>query len=336
MNDRNVDGGDMNPDALSAEQLAALLDTDPGAFPGHPVADALRAARASLDAESAPVPAAALAEILAGGRVTRPIPLSSVAETVIDLEAEEPRTRRTPVLQSIAAFVGTIAGKLVIGTTVAAASVGAAHGAGFVTVPGLPEIDEPAVVETRDDDADELGGDDAEDIVDTPDIDDDADNSDDSATDDPDDSDADAQSASDDSDDADTQSDSDDADTQSDSDDSDADGDDDSDADDSPTTSTIPSNTIADQQHTYTEAGVGTSVVAVENGQLVFVSAAPAAGWTLREAGPDEDGVDTSYEQGDLEVDIDFEIEDGRLRIRVRTENDESDERTEVFHWVDL
>ena len=74
----------------------------------------------------------------------------------------------------------------------------------------------------------------------------------------------------------------------------------------------------------------------MQNGQLVYVSATPSAGWTVSEAGPDEDGVDTSYEQGDVEVDIDFEIEDGRLRIRVRTENDTTDERTEVFHWVDL
>lgn len=339
----DVDGGDMNPDELSPEQLAALLDADPAAFPGHPVAEALRSARASLAAEAAPVPTAALSEFLAADPVVTPIPLSPSPAVVDDLPvADESNKRRTPVLQTIAAFVGTIAGKVVIGTTVAAASVGAAHAGGVVDVPGLPEIDEPAVVDIIDDESDDA------DEVEDPDVSDDPDGGDDSedrgASDDdsvdPDDSD----DASDDSDDTDDRDDGDD-----DSDDGDDDRDDDSDDDDdgggddddrdddSPTTTTSTApGSIVDQQYRHTEPGVGTSVVAVQGGQLVYVSATPAAGWTVSEAGPDEDGVDTSFEQGELEVDIDFEIDDGRLRIRVRTENDATDEETEVFHWVDL
>ncbi|MEM7142898.1 MAG: hypothetical protein AAF548_17875 [Actinomycetota bacterium] len=154
----DVDGGDMTPDDLSAEQLAALLDDDPQAFPGHPVADALRAARAELANVPAPVPSAALAEFLDVGPVTEPIPLSAPVDEVLDLDAGDDSTIRRPALiTTITAFVGTFAGKVVVGTTVAAASVGGAHATGVVDVPGLPEIDDPVIIEIQDeDDIDDL------------------------------------------------------------------------------------------------------------------------------------------------------------------------------------
>lgn len=327
MDPRDVDGDDMTPEELSPEQLAALLDADPTAFPGHPVAEALRAARTSLTSEPTPVPSAALSEFFVPGRVTQPIPRSTAAATTDVLPWEdEPTTRRTPVLQSIAAFLGTIAGKIVVGTTVAAASAGVAHGTGVVDIPGLPD-DDPVVVETIDED--DRDADDR-----------DADGDDDRAGESVTTTAAPATTTT-------TLPPSVSTVTTS-----------------PPTTTSVPSTTppstttpsttptsttapsttsttvpagpVADQQHAFTEPGVGTSTVAIQDGRLVFVSATPADGWTLREAGPDEDGVDTSYAQGDLEVDIDFEIEDGRLRIRVRTENDATDQRTEEFHWIDL
>ena len=74
----------------------------------------------------------------------------------------------------------------------------------------------------------------------------------------------------------------------------------------------------------------------VTNGQISLVSAVPAAGWTLDEAGPDATGVESRYTKGELETRIDFEIEDGQLRVRVRERNDATDERTERFEYFPL
>ncbi|MDG2026612.1 MAG: hypothetical protein P8J50_05850 [Acidimicrobiales bacterium] len=154
----DVDGGDMTPDDLSAEQLAALLDVDPSAFPGHPVADALRAARAEMASEAVPAPSAALSEFLDVGPVTQLIPLSATVDVDLDLDAVDDSTIRRPALIStITAFVGTFAGKVVVGTTVAAASVGGVHATGVVDVPGLPEIEDPVIIEIEaEDDIDDL------------------------------------------------------------------------------------------------------------------------------------------------------------------------------------
>ncbi len=67
--------------------------------------------------------------------------------------------RRQRTMQPIAAFLGTIAGKLVLGTAIAAASVGGAYAAG-VDVPGLPDDAETTVVVADTDPADESPSDD--------------------------------------------------------------------------------------------------------------------------------------------------------------------------------
>jgi hypothetical protein len=73
--------------------------------------------------------------------------------------ADKPKSqasRRRRMLETLSAFVATLAGKVVLGTAAVAASVGGAHAAGVVDVPGLPDqasttvIDAPAVVDTPD------------------------------------------------------------------------------------------------------------------------------------------------------------------------------------------
>jgi hypothetical protein len=56
--------------------------------------------------------------------------------------------RRKRILTTLSGVLATITGKVVLGTAVAAASVGAAHAAGVVDVPGLP--DTTPAVETPD------------------------------------------------------------------------------------------------------------------------------------------------------------------------------------------
>jgi hypothetical protein len=329
----DVHGDDMPHDELSDEQLAGLLDGGSTDADGHPVADALLRARRELGAEPAPAPGAALSEFLGVGRVTDPIPPSAFADDdVIDVTHEsDSAPRRTPVLASLSTFLGTLAGKLLVGTTVAAASVTGAHAAGVVDVPGLPEIDDSAVTETIDDPddnrdlpADEADDDDLTDDDDSDDSDDDSDSDSDSDTDESDDSDDDSDSDSD-----------------SDTDDSDDDSDDDDPVTTSSTTTTTTTTTTTvaptgSITKAFTVPGVGTTTVNVVGGQISLVSAVPAEAWTLDEAGPDEDGVESTYVNGDLETRIDFEIEDGQLRVRVREENDATDERTERFEYFPL
>ncbi|NIR39246.1 MAG: hypothetical protein GWN79_17980, partial [Actinobacteria bacterium] len=73
---------------------------------------------------------------------------------------------------------------------------------------------------------------------------------------------------------------------------------------------------IADQTLSYTVAGVGTTTVQVRGGVLSLVSAVPAAGWTLDEAGMDGLEAESEYVQGSVEVDVDIQIDDGLLRVR--------------------
>jgi hypothetical protein len=70
----------------------------------------------------------------------------SVPDAAVSVPANEHLSRRRRMLSLLSTFVATLTGKVVLGTAVAAASVGAAHAVGVVDVPGLP--DRAAVVDT--------------------------------------------------------------------------------------------------------------------------------------------------------------------------------------------
>lgn len=80
------------------------------------------------------------------------------------LDADLPKSRRHRMLTVLSTALTTLTGKVVLGTAIAAAGVGAAHSAGVVDVPGLPDkapaVESPAV-ETPDSDhaVDSPGGD---------------------------------------------------------------------------------------------------------------------------------------------------------------------------------
>ncbi len=64
--------------------------------------------------------------------------------------------RRTRMLSGLGSFLATVTGKVVLGGTVAAASVGGLHAGDVVDVPALPDNDPPAAeqADAQDDDAD--------------------------------------------------------------------------------------------------------------------------------------------------------------------------------------
>lgn len=79
---------------------------------------------------------------------------------------------------------------------------------------------------------------------------------------------------------------------------------------------------IADEVRTIDAAGAGTVVVAVESGQLRLVAVHPADGWFVEVEHSAGREVEVDLTRGAVEVDVDVEIEDGRVRERVRVEDD--------------
>ena len=99
-----------------------------------------------------PKPGAALSEFVGVGLTTNNIPVET-PEPGIDLRltptaAAPVTTRRNSVFAQIAAFAGTVGGKVVLSSAVAAASISGAHATGVVDVPYLP--DTAAEIETVD------------------------------------------------------------------------------------------------------------------------------------------------------------------------------------------
>lgn len=80
------------------------------------------------------------------------------------LDADLPKSRRHRMLATLSTVLTTLTGKVVLGTAIAAAGVGAAHSAGVIDVPGLPDtapaVESPAVETPASDHAvDGSGGD---------------------------------------------------------------------------------------------------------------------------------------------------------------------------------
>ena len=120
----------------------------------------------------------------------------------------------------------------------------------------------------------------------------------------------------------------------SDSDDDSDSSDDDSDSDDSPTSTTVPGGSAASVTHGV--PGVGSVTFTYDSGNWVLIAATPTGDWVVDEASIDGEGIDVTFINGVVEVDVDTEIEDGQIRLRVRTEDETTDERTEAFFWYPL
>ena len=82
--------------------------------------------------------------------------------------------------------------------------------------------------------------------------------------------------------------------------------------------------------------GVGSVTFTYDSGNWVLIAATPTGDWVVDEASIDGEGIDVTFINGVVEVDVDTEIEDGQIRLRVRTEDETTDERTEAFFWYPL
>ena len=276
-------------DHLSDDDAERLLS---GPADGDPLAAKLESLRSHYASMPAPAPSEALSEFVSADLMAES---THSADEVIYLTSPRSKERK----MSISTFVGTAAGKFILGASVAAASVGGAHVTGVVDVPILPEVESEEIAEAE--------------------VDDDGtatfDASGDSGSDD--------DSASDDFDDSEDFSDSDDSD----------------DSDDSTKTTAPGSAMLTVGPTTFVVLNIGTVEIEGNSTDGLVVSdtsvteASDVAGWTAEidnhSDEPGEAGV--NFRNGEDRVDFRAQIEDGRLRVRVR------DRRTDTIEeiWYD-
>ncbi len=277
-----------------------------GEATGDPLAATLESLRHHYRSVAPAVPGDALSEFVSVDLVAEfteatDASLADAPEVadVIELPSPNKKDRK----MSLSTLIGTAAGKVLIGATVAAASVGGVHAAGVIDVPILPDVEA--------DEVDIVAGE--------PDVGDDAliefGDDDDSDDDDSDDSDSDSDSDSDDG-----------PDNDSDDDESDDDSDDDDSAS-GPATLLVIEPTSFDVLDGGSVTIQGDSV----NG-LVVVDATPADGWTAEIDASEEEGeAGVNFRRGDERVDFRAEIEDGHLRVRFRDRRTDSLEEV----WFD-
>lgn len=139
---------EMYSEELSPDDVEALLTSGFGAPADAGLHQAFGELRALPDHAATPAPSAQLSAFLDVHLTPSPEPTVDLAAPVVDLDASTPvhNVRRLPMIGQFAAFLGTLGGKICVGTTVAAASFGGAAATGAVDVPFFEE--EPAQVET--------------------------------------------------------------------------------------------------------------------------------------------------------------------------------------------
>jgi hypothetical protein len=152
MSDFNDPSFEMHNDTLSSEEVENLINGTSERPELAELANLFAEVRSFPKMTDTPAPSAALSEFV-GVTLTHPpepIMLPDADDTPVlsatGAEAAKP-VRRNTMIGHVAAFMATMSGKVVIGTTVAAASIGGAHATGAVDVPFLPD-NKPAVIET--------------------------------------------------------------------------------------------------------------------------------------------------------------------------------------------
>lgn len=264
----------MNED-MNDERAEALLT---GEDADGPLGATLSSMRRTLSESPAPAPGAALSEF-----VSTDLLATYVAEASPSTNPVKERK------MNISAFVGTVAGKILIGATVAAASVGGVQASGVADIPGvdvLPFVDdhsEEVVDESYDSDDESSDSADHDETDDSSDVDH-----------------ADSPDSPDSVDDADSD-------------------DDDSEDDDSDDASEDVFVVI--DARTFDVAGVGTVTVEGDSDAGLSVTGTTAAdGWTasIDTEGSGDAEVTFRSDEGDEEVEFEAEIDDGALRVRVR------------------
>jgi hypothetical protein len=104
--------------------------------------------------------------------------------------------------------------------------------------------------------------------------------------------------------------------------------------DDDSTSTTVEgstTSTVADGEVRTIDAGdAGSLMVSVDNGSLLLLTASPNQGWSVeveRASGPE---VEVTFRSGTTRVDANVELEDGQIRVRVRTRDDATDADSRV------
>jgi hypothetical protein len=146
MNEHSDSWDEMHDDSLSPEETERLISGTSDRPELADLAALMASVRALPKTVDTPAVSAALSEFVG-------VDLTNIPEPVVLLDAEvaeamdvstspqaEP-VRRNTMIGQLAAFVGTLGGKVAVCATVAAASIGGAHATGAVDVPFLPDTD---------------------------------------------------------------------------------------------------------------------------------------------------------------------------------------------------
>ena len=272
----DVSPGDMNNPELSESELEALLaglaDNAPA---DHPVATFFDDIRSAFDSVPPPSPTHALSEYLGVSASTPPPPAPvESTEPMIDLDlvGSAPAGRSfSAMVPAFTAFIGTTVGKVAVGGTIALAAATGAQATGIVDVPGLPDRDATAVVQTADD------------------------SSSTSST-----------------------------------------------SSSSTSTSTTTPAGFASRAEAaqpadglmipFTVDGVGSVTVALLPTRPSLVSTTAIADWSVGETSEADNEVEVEFTDGSNRVDVEFEYEDGQLRVRVRDRST----GVENFTWFSI
>ena len=141
MSEFDVSPFEMDDNSLSETDIEAVLAGDQTAGPDA-LHDLISGLRERFEASTDVPVGAALAEFI-----------DVVDLTTTSTHTESRRNRK--MITGIGTFIATTTGKIVLGTTVAAASMGAAHAVDMVEMPGLPESSAEVIVVDNSEDSEE-------------------------------------------------------------------------------------------------------------------------------------------------------------------------------------
>lgn len=97
-----------------------------------------------------------------------------------------------------------------------------------------------------------------------------------------------------------------------------------------PTTAPPVSTTAAPDVRTISAGEAGSVTVAAVGGRLELRSVDPAAGWTPRVEKSDGHEIEVTFWRDGTTVEVEVELEDGRLKVEVKSEADDHDDDTSV------
>ena len=105
-------------------------------------------------------------------------------------------------------------------------------------------------------------------------------------------------------------------------------------SDDGSSTTTVEESTaatVADGEVRTIDAGdAGSLMITVDGSGLVLLTASPNQGWSVEVEHASGPEVEVTFRSGTTRVDANVELEDGQIRVRVRTRDDATDTASRV------